>query len=249
MKKKLTWYPTFVLQNVSKFFTVGGETIKAVGNASVSIPSGCITGIIGENGSGKTTLLHLMGGLYKPDRGRIYYYHPEYKRYFLIPYNNKKYMQYFLRHQVAWIFQKLNLISHLTVWQNIVLPLFLKGQSYKKEEIIKLLKILRLIDPERNINLMNKRPEQLSSGEQQRVAIARALVARPQVILADEPTGNLDLRNRDVFMEILKAANRDYGITVVLITQEVSLVKKYCHACILCEKSNQGNICGQLQWL
>ena len=249
MENKPTWYPIFVLRNVGKFFTVGGEIIKAVSNASVSIPCGCITGIVGESGSGKTTLLHLMGGLYKPDYGLIYYYHPERQNYLPMPHNNKKHMQYFLRHQVAWIFQELNLISHLTVWQNIVLPLFLKGQSYKKDEIIRLLKTLRLIDLERNINLMNKRPEQLSGGEQQRVAIARALVAKPQVILADEPTGNLDWRNRNIFMEILKAANRDYRITVVLVTHEESLVKQYCHARIQCELSSQGNICGQLQWL
>ena len=227
--------PLFVLEQVSKTFCSGTHEVNALRDVSIAIPKGSVTAIFGQSGSGKTTLLRLLGGLCSPDRGTVSHFPlhaPE-----RIRYEDEQAMSEYRSRQIGWVFQDLNLISHLTVAQNAALPLVLKGLTWRDAEVnaLRYLKELGLADR------AGERPHRLSGGEQQRVAIARVLVARPSVILADEPTGSLDALNTTGVMEILRSVNKELGISIVMVTHEVGLLKEYCDFAFECRKLPNGN--------
>lgn len=160
------------------------------------------------SGSGKSTLLHMLGGVDKPTSGKIYIEDTD------ISSMNETELALFRRRKVGLIYQFFNLIPTLNVEKNILLPMLLDGRKPKKEEFDKIVKMLGLSER------LNHLPNQLSGGQQQRVAIARSLIYRPSIILADEPTGNLDRKNSESILEMLKVSNKEYNQTILIITHD-----------------------------
>lgn len=199
------------VQSLSKTYGRGEAAVHALQGASFTLQKGEFAAVVGASGSGKSTLLHCIGGLEQPTAGKVFidgvdlFALPEVKR------------TVFRRKHIGFVFQQFHLIPELDVEQNILFPLLLDGRRPDPEEIGELLALLGL--EERRHHL----PSQLSGGQQQRAAIGRALAARPALILADEPTGNLDSKaSRDV-MELLTTASRQYGQTVLMITHNTDL--------------------------
>lgn len=191
---------------LKKYFGSGEKLVKAVDNISLEIKKGEFVAIIGSSGSGKTTLLHILGGLTRPDEGRVVIdgediYSLDEDRFTV-----------FRRRQIGFIFQNYSLINVLKVYDNIVLPIELDGLKVNREYIDEIIKTLGL---ENRINFL---PSQLSGGQQQRVAIARALASKPALILADEPTGNLDSKMSQEVVGLLRYSAQKYNQTIVMIT-------------------------------
>ena len=196
-----------------KYYHVGENVVKAVDHTDLSIERGKFTSIVGRSGSGKSTLLQLIGGLDRPDSGEVII---DGKNIFELKSNQ---LAVFRRKKIGFIFQDFNLIPSLNMWENIVLPIGLDGRKVDEE------KVLDILD---KIGLKEKRhamPNTLSGGQKQRVAIARALASSPSIILADEPTGNLDSKTELEVMLILKRCVREYNQTLVMITHDEAVAQ------------------------
>lgn len=192
--------------NLSKQYP--GEELPALSNVDFKVEAGEFVVIVGPSGSGKSTLLHLLGGVDKPTSGHVMLHGTD------LTTLSEKQLAVLRRRQVGLIYQSYNLLPNLTVVENMTLPADLDGQTVDPARLADLLKQLGL---QAKANVL---PSQLSGGQQQRVAIGRALLARPAIILADEPTGNLDQRNSEAIMQLLHAANVRDGQTVVIITHD-----------------------------
>ena len=199
------------VEKLCKTYHTGAVQIKALQNVSFTLQKGEFAAVVGESGSGKSTLLNCIGGLDVPTSGNIYHDNDE-----LFSKDETKRTIY-RRQNIGFIFQSFHLISELNVEQNIIFPLLLDHQKTDKEQVNEILRLLGLLDRRRHL------PSQLSGGQQQRVAIGRALITRPALILADEPTGNLDSKNSQDVMELLLEASRRYQQTVLMITHNANL--------------------------
>ncbi len=195
-------------ENLTKSYGMGDTKVTALNNLNLSINKGQFVSIIGASGSGKSTLLHMLGGVDKPTSGKIYIEDTD------ISSMNETELALFRRRKVGLIYQFFNLIPTLNVEKNILLPMLLDGRKPKKEEFDKIVKMLGLSER------LNHLPNQLSGGQQQRVAIARSLIYRPSIILADEPTGNLDRKNSESILEMLKVSNKECTQTILIITHD-----------------------------
>lgn len=195
-------------ENLTKTYGIGDTQVTALDNLNLTINKGEFVSIIGSSGSGKSTLLHMLGGVDKPTKGKIYIDDID------ISSMNETKLALFRRRKVGLIYQFFNLIPTLTVEKNILLPMLLDGRTPKREEFDKIVKMLGLNER------LNHLPNQLSGGQQQRVAIGRSLIYRPSIILADEPTGNLDRKNSESILEMLKVSNKEYNQTIVMITHD-----------------------------
>ncbi len=195
-------------ENLSKYYGVGQTRVTALEDVNLSVEKGEFVAIIGASGSGKSTLLHMLGGVDRPDGGKILIEGTD------IAALNEKKRALFRRRKVGLVYQFYNLIPSIDVRQNILLPMLLDGQKPDEKRFDELTEILGLT--ERLCHL----PGQLSGGQQQRAAIARALIYRPAILLADEPTGNLDKRNSEEITGLLKLSNKKYKQTVLLITHD-----------------------------
>lgn len=196
-----------------KYYGTDGNIVKAVDHTDLEIERGKFTAIIGRSGSGKSTLLHLLGGLDVPDSGKVFI---EEKDMYALKGDA---LAAFRREKIGFIFQDFNLIPSLTVWENVVLPLGLAGKKVKENDVSDVLKNIGIDDKK------NALPSTLSGGQKQRCAIARALVSSPAIILADEPTGNLDSQTEREVMGILKKCVRDYGQTLIMITHDEGIAQ------------------------
>ena len=201
------------VRNVSKTYGSGEAAVKALKNVSFSVPKGEYVAIVGESGSGKSTLLNMIGALDTPTSGKVVISGKE-----IFSMNDRK-LTIFRRRNIGFIFQAFNLVPELTVEQNIIFPVLLDYQKPDMKYLEELLSVLNLKERRRHL------PSQLSGGQQQRVAIGRALITRPSLILADEPTGNLDTQNSSEVIALLKEASRKYEQTIVMITHSRSIAQ------------------------
>ena len=199
------------VKNLCKTYGKGENQVKALDNVSFSVDKGEFVAIIGPSGSGKSTLLHILGGVDKPTSGKVYVDGED-----VYAQNDEK-LAVFRRRQVGLIYQFYNLIPVLNVTENITLPVLMDGQKVNKERLQELIQTLQLTGRENHL------PNQLSGGQQQRVSIGRALMNAPAIVLADEPTGNLDSKNSQQIMELLKLSNKKYNQTLIVITHDESI--------------------------
>ena len=195
-------------ENLSKIYGIGDTKVTALYNLNLKISKGQFVSIIGPSGSGKSTLLHILGGVDRPTKGKIYIEGTD------ISSMNETESALFRRRNIGLIYQSYNLIPTLNVEKNILLPMLLDGVNPKQEDFDKILDMLGLTQR------LNHLPNQLSGGQQQRVAIGRALIHKPAIILADEPTGNLDRKNTKTTLDLLKLSNKEYNQTIVMITHD-----------------------------
>lgn len=195
-------------ENLCKFYGKNDSLVKAVDHVNLEVKQGEFLSIVGKSGSGKSTLLHLLGGLDYPTSGKVYIGDTD-----IFSMKEDK-LAVLRRRKIGFVFQAFNLVSSLNVWENVVLPLGLDDRKVDKDWVMDVLTTLGL---EKKIHNL---PETLSGGQQQRVAIARALITRPEMIFADEPTGNLDSKTTDDVIAMLKLASEKYGQTVVMITHD-----------------------------
>ncbi len=189
------------VENLCKTYGKGENEVKALDNVSFSVNKGEFIAIIGPSGSGKSTLLHILGGVDKPTSGKVFMDGSD------VYAQNEEQLAIFRRRQVGLIYQFYNLIPVLNVTENITLPVLMDGQKVNEERLQELLTILKLTGRENHL------PNQLSGGQQQRVSIGRALMNAPAVVLADEPTGNLDSKNSQEIVDLLKVSNQKYNQT------------------------------------
>lgn len=201
------------VKSISKTYGSGETAVHALKDASFSVPKGEFVAIVGESGSGKSTLLNMLGALDIPTSGKVFI---DGKNIFSM---NDKSLTVFRRRNIGFIFQAFNLIPELTVEQNIIFPMLLDYKKPNKKYMEELLTVLNL--KERRHHL----PNQLSGGQQQRVAIGRALITRPSLILADEPTGNLDTQNSSEVITLLKETSKKYEQTIIMITHNRSIAQ------------------------
>lgn len=201
------------VQSISKTYGSGETAVKALKDVSFSVPRGEFVAVVGESGSGKSTLLNMLGALDTPTSGKVFI---DGKDTFSM---KERELTIFRRRNIGFIFQAFNLIPELTVEQNIIFPVLLDYQKPNKKYLEELLMVLNL--KERRYHL----PSQLSGGQQQRVAIGRALFTRPSLILADEPTGNLDTQNSSEVIAMLKEASKKYEQTIIMITHNRSIAQ------------------------
>ena len=201
------------VKDLVKYYQTGETIIEAVDHTNLQIERGNFTAIVGRSGSGKSTLLHLIGGLDRPDSGKVII---EEKDIFSLKGDQ---LAQFRRKKIGFIFQDYNLIPSLTVWENVVLPLGLDGRKVKEKEILNILERIGLADKKAAM------PNTLSGGQKQRAAIARALASTPAIILADEPTGNLDSKTELEVMSLLKNCVKDFGQTLVMITHDETIAQ------------------------
>ena len=198
-------------EHLTKVYGSGENEVRALDDVSFYIQRGEFVAIIGPSGSGKSTLLHILGGVDRPTSGRVYLDGID------VYGQNEEQLAIFRRREVGLIYQFYNLIPVLNVVENMTLPVQMDGRKVGEERLQELLKLLNLEDRKNHL------PNQLSGGQQQRVAIARALATKPAILLADEPTGNLDSRNSQEIMELLKLSNKKYSQTLVMITHDENL--------------------------
>ena len=199
------------IKNLCKTYGTGENQVKALDNVSFSVPKGQFLAIIGASGSGKSTLIHILGGVDKPTSGKVFLNGQD------VYAQNEEQLAIFRRRQVGLIYQFYNLIPVLNVTENITLPLLMDSRKVDKQRLDELLTTLSLKGRENHL------PNQLSGGQQQRVSIGRALINAPSVVLADEPTGNLDSKNSHEIMELLKLSNKKYNQTLIVITHDESI--------------------------
>ena len=199
------------VEHLSKKYGKGDTEVEALKDVSFTVEKGEFVAIVGPSGSGKSTLLHILGGVDKPTSGHVYV---EGSDVFSLNENN---LAIFRRRQVGLIYQFYNLIPILNVTENISLPMMLDGKEPDKNYLMELIKTLGL---EKRVNHW---PNELSGGQQQRVSIGRALIYHPSLVLADEPTGNLDSKSSHEIMELLEISNKKYGQTIIMITHDENL--------------------------
>ena len=200
-------------RGLKKYYGRGETEVRALDNVDLDIERGKFIAIIGTSGSGKSTLLNMLGGLDVPSAGSILVDHTELAKL------NSEEATVFRRKQIGFVFQNYNLVPVLSVWENIILPISLDGRRPDRKFIMKIVQLLGL---EKKLDSL---PNQLSGGQQQRVAIARALASKPSIILADEPTGNLDTRTSDDVIGLLKMTNREFHQTIVMITHNPEIAR------------------------
>ena len=199
------------VENLTKVYGTGENQVRALDGVSFSVDKGQFVAIIGPSGSGKSTLLHILGGVDRPTSGTVYMNGQDvYKR-------NEDQLAIFRRREVGLIYQFYNLIPVLNVTENITLPVLMDGQKVNQNRLAELMTTLKLTGRENHL------PNQLSGGQQQRVSIGRALMNAPAVVLADEPTGNLDSKSSREIVELLKVSNEKYGQTLLVITHDESI--------------------------
>lgn len=199
------------VENLTKTYGTGNNKVHALDNVSFSIQKGEFVAIIGPSGSGKSTLLHILGGVDKPTSGKVYMDGKD------VYAQNDEQLAIFRRREVGLIYQFYNLIPVMNVVENITLPVLMDGRKVNQERLNELLSVLNLHGRENHL------PNQLSGGQQQRVSIGRALMNAPGVVLADEPTGNLDSKNSQEIIELLKLSNKKYNQTLVVITHDENI--------------------------
>ena len=202
------------VENLSKVYGKGENKVVALDNVSFSVEKGEFVAIVGASGSGKSTLLHLVGGVDRPTNGKVFI---DGKNIYAM--NDDK-LAIFRRRQVGLIYQFYNLIPILNVEENITLPLELDNREVDKKSLKELLELLGLENRSKHL------PNELSGGQQQRVSIGRALITNPAIILADEPTGNLDSKSSDEIVALLKKSNKDYNQTIIMITHNIEIAKE-----------------------
>ena len=202
------------VENLSKIYGKGENKVVALDNISFSVEKGEFVAIVGASGSGKSTLLHLIGGVDRPTKGKVFI---DGKNIYEM--NDDK-LAIFRRRQVGIVYQFYNLIPTLNVEENITLPLELDNRDVDKKTLKELLELLGLENRSKHL------PNELSGGQQQRVSIGRALITNPAIILADEPTGNLDSKSSDEIVALLKKSNKDYNQTIIMITHNMEIAKE-----------------------
>lgn len=202
------------VENLTKTYGSGENLVHAVDDVSFSVEKGEFVAIVGASGSGKSTLLHLIGGVDRPTSGKIFVDGNDISRM-----NDDK-LAVFRRRQVGIVYQFYNLIPILTVEENITLPCDLDGRGVDRERLEMILDSFGLRARRKHL------PNQLSGGQQQRTSIARALITNPSLVLADEPTGNLDSKSSEEVMSMLKMCNQSYGQTVIMITHNLDIAKQ-----------------------
>lgn len=200
-------------KDLCKYYGSGDSQVRAVCHADIEIQQGEFVAIVGKSGSGKSTLLHMLGGLDTPTSGSV---QMKGKDIFSL---KEEELAIFRRRKIGFIFQSFNLVSSINVWENIVLPLGLDGREPDQQFVTDIIETLQIE------NKINNLPGTLSGGQQQRVAIARALVSKPDIILADEPTGNLDSKTSDEVIGLLKMSVQKYGQTLVMITHDEDIAQ------------------------
>lgn len=201
------------IEGLTKIYGKGENKVVALDNVSLSVKKGEFVAIVGASGSGKSTLLHLIGGVDRPTSGKIYINGTD-----IFELNDDK-LAIFRRRQIGLIYQFYNLIPILNVEENILLPLQLDSRKTSEEDLNKTLKLLNLTDRRTHL------PNELSGGQQQRTSIGRALITKPALILADEPTGNLDSKASDEIVDILRKSNKDLNQTIIMITHNLEIAK------------------------
>ena len=200
-------------QNLRKYYQLGTNTVKALDGVNFRVKEQEFVAIIGKSGSGKSTLLHMLGGLDTPSEGEVCIAGKN------IAGMNREELTIFRRRKVGFIFQSYNLVQDLNVYENIVLPIRLDGKRVDRDFVEEIMQLLQINDKKQAL------PGTLSGGQQQRVAIARALAAKPQIILADEPTGNLDSVTSHEVMGLLKVVAKRYAQTIILITHDQDIAQ------------------------
>lgn len=201
------------VENLSKVYGTGASKVVALDNVSFTVEKGEFVSIVGASGSGKSTLLHLIGGVDRPTSGKVFINGED-----IYKLNNDD-LAIFRRRQIGLIYQFYNLIPILNVVENIALPLELDGRKPDKSDLNEMLELLGLENRKTHL------PSQLSGGQQQRVSIGRALITRPSLILADEPTGNLDSKSSEEIVSLLKKTNKKYNQTIIMITHNLEIAK------------------------
>lgn len=201
------------VENLSKVYGTGASKVVALDNVSFTVEKGEFVSIVGASGSGKSTLLHLIGGVDRPTSGKVFINDED-----IYKLNNDD-LAIFRRRQIGLIYQFYNLIPILNVIENIALPLELDGRKPDKTDLNEMLELLGLENRKSHL------PSQLSGGQQQRVSIGRALITRPSLILADEPTGNLDSKASEEIVSLLKKTNKKYNQTIIMITHNLEIAK------------------------
>ena len=199
------------IQHLSKVYGQGENQVRAVDDISFTVEKGEFLAIIGPSGSGKSTLLHILGGVDRPTSGKVFVDGQD------VYAQNEDQLAIFRRRQVGLLYQFYNLIPVLNMVENMTLPVLMDGRQVNQERLEELLDVLGLRGREKHL------PNQLSGGQQQRVSIGRALMNAPAVVLADEPTGNLDSKNSQEIVELLKMSNKKYGQTLVIITHDENI--------------------------
>ena len=201
------------VENVSKIYGKNEAQVIALNNISFEVEEGEFIAVIGPSGSGKSTLLHTIAGLEKPTNGQVYFY--EKNMYEM----SKKELTILRREKIGLIYQFYNLIPTLNAEENILLPLELDRKKIDKEKFDNIIKFLNIDNRRKHL------PNELSGGQQQKVAIGRALMIEPKIILADEPTGNLDSKSSNEIIQLLKNANKQYNQTIIMITHNLEIAK------------------------
>ena len=199
--------------NLKKYYGEGEKIVKAIDNTNINIFQGEFVAIVGKSGSGKSTLLHMLGALDKPTSGEVIIDNK------YISTMKEEELAIFRRRKIGFIFQYYNLIPSINVWENIVLPIGLDSRRVDKDFVNDILDTLGLKEKKHNM------PNTLSGGQQQRVAIARALASKPSIILADEPTGNLDSKTEEEVLTLLKLTAKKYNQTIVMITHDEGIAQ------------------------
>ncbi len=200
-------------EHLCKFYGSGENEVRAVDDVTIAVGRGEFVAVVGKSGSGKSTLLHMMGGLDDPTSGKVYVGDME---LFSL---KEDALAVFRRRRIGFVFQAFNLVSSINVWENIVLPVGLDGRRVDTAFVKDIISTLGLDSKIHNL------PNTLSGGQQQRVAVARALVSRPDIVFADEPTGNLDSRTGDEVIGLMKMSAQKYGQTLVMITHDEDIAQ------------------------
>ncbi|MGN0391869.1 MAG: ABC transporter ATP-binding protein [Bariatricus sp.] len=199
------------VENLTKVYGEGSNQVKALDNVSFTVDKGEFVAVVGASGSGKSTLIHLIGGVDKPDGGKVIVGGTD------VYAQREEELAIFRRRQIGLIYQFYNLIPVLTVEENMTLPVLMDGRKVNEERLEELLDLLKLKKRRKHL------PNQLSGGQQQRVSVGRALMNAPTLVLADEPTGNLDSENSKEIMKLLRYSNRTYDQTLIVITHDENI--------------------------
>ncbi len=202
------------IENLKKVYGKGEAEVIAVNDVSFEVEEGEFVAIIGPSGSGKTTILHMIAGLEKPTAGKIYFYGKDMYEM------NKRDLTILRRQKIGIIYQFYNLISTLNVEENITLPIELDKKKVNREKLDKIIKFLDIDNRKKHL------PNEISGGQQQKVAIGRALIIDPNIILADEPTGNLDSNSSEEIIQLFKKINKEYHQTIIMITHNLEIAKQ-----------------------